>query len=144
MYSSLHFICAGTCTLIQSILSIFVAKYRLFHKFVCSTICQSAFRHARVRDLHAYNLRASSYYCRTFRFRVILRSWWNGEETDRQRRQVSSDLHNYTINLHHPQAVKHYRVRSNQLMKVQTLGANIWPGVKELLRVREALRKRMR
>ena len=31
--------------------------------------------------------------------------------------------------------------------KVQTLGANIWPGVdaaKELLRVREALRKRMR
>ena len=28
--------------------------------------------------------------------------------------------------------------------KVQTLGANIWPGAKELLRVREALRKRMR
>ena len=31
--------------------------------------------------------------------------------------------------------------------KVQTLGANIWPGVdaaKELLRVRKALRKRMR
>ena len=28
--------------------------------------------------------------------------------------------------------------------KVQTLGANIWPGVDALLRVREALRKRMR
>ena len=28
--------------------------------------------------------------------------------------------------------------------KVQTLGVNIWPGAKELLRVREAVRKRTR